>query len=109
VLRFGALLAFIMLGAKWISQLFGTGGLLSLAAISGAADVDPITLSMAQSAGHGVEFDYAVLAILIALAANTATKCVLAVMFGGPRFGLPLIGVAVAAAGATAVTFHGLL
>lgn len=103
--RFAVLLVVVMLGAKWLSNSFGQGGLLTLAAVSGLADVDPVTLSMAKMAGHGVEFTYAAIVILTAVAANTLAKCALATAFGGARFAAPLIGVAILAAASAAAMF----
>jgi uncharacterized membrane protein (DUF4010 family) len=95
ILQFCILLAAVMLAAKLLSHAFGEGGLVSLAAVSGLADVDPITLSMAKMTGSAITADYAALVILTAGAANLVAKCVLAIVFGGPRFSLPLIATAV--------------
>jgi uncharacterized membrane protein (DUF4010 family) len=105
VLRFAALLMFILLAVKIASSTFGQGGVISLAAISGAADVDPILLSMAQAAGRGVSRDDAALAILVAVAANTGAKCILAGAFGGIRVAAPLAGIGILAVGAGVLAF----
>ena len=59
VLRFGALLAAIMVAAKLLLRGFGEAGLLPLAAVTGLADVDPITLSVRPHAGHGADAGWA--------------------------------------------------
>ncbi len=100
VLRFGLLLAVVMLAAKLLARAFGNLGLFGLAALSGLADVDPVTLSMGQAAGHGVAFDTAAYVILIAVAANTVAKCVLAFVFGSLRLALLLTAIASAGGGA---------
>jgi uncharacterized membrane protein (DUF4010 family) len=100
-LRFGALLATVLFASKWAVAVIGSGGLIALGSLSGLADVDPITLSMGQAAGHGVGFGYAAVIVLVATAANTLTRCVLAWSFGGVRLGA--IMTAIACAGAVAV------
>lgn len=106
ILRFAALLTFILVAVKFAASLFGEGGVVSLAAISGAADIDPILLSMAQAVGHGGNRDDAALAILVAVAANTAAKCVLAGTFGGLRVAAPLTGIGILAIGVGLLAFH---
>jgi uncharacterized membrane protein (DUF4010 family) len=100
ILRFTAVLAIVMLAAKLLAGAMGESGLLGLGAVSGLADVDPITLSMARSAGSGVTFDEAASVILVAAGANLVAKCALAVFFGGTRLARPLLAVAALAAGA---------
>jgi uncharacterized membrane protein (DUF4010 family) len=105
VLRFGVLLVVIMLATKWLSHAFGGMGLYGLAAVSGLADVDPITLSMAQAARSGSAVGIADGVILVALAANTLAKCVLAWIFGGRKLGLFLSLIAAAGVTAAAIAF----
>jgi uncharacterized membrane protein (DUF4010 family) len=97
ILRFTAVLAVVVVAAKFVSTMMGESGLLALGAISGLADVDPITLSMAKSAGTSVPLAEAAAVILTAAGANLAAKCTLAVYFGGFRFAQPLIATAVVA------------
>jgi len=104
VLRFGALIALIMLVTAWLQQTTGETGLLSLGAISGLADVDPITLSMAEQSGHTVAYVEAATVILIAAAANGAAKCALACVFGPKGLATLLTGAAVIAAATAALT-----
>jgi len=106
ILQFTALLAVVMLAAKVLSAGFGEGSLLGLAALSGLADVDPITLSMAKDAGSSVAVEQAALVILVAAAANLVAKCALAASFGGMRFAAPLAAIAslaIVAAGSVAL------
>jgi uncharacterized membrane protein (DUF4010 family) len=103
VLRFVAVLAVVMLAAKLLSGPFGQGGLLALAAVSGLADVDPITLSMTKMAGTGLDATYAGYVIMTAGLANLLAKCALAVIFGGFRFSRPLLAAAAGAAAAGAL------
>jgi len=102
VLRFGALLAVVMLLAKLVSGSFGNPGLFALSGTSGLLDVDPITLSMAKMAGTGVDARTAALVIMTAAVANGVAKSVLALAFGGLRLGLYLSAAALAASAAGA-------
>jgi uncharacterized membrane protein (DUF4010 family) len=105
ILRFTVALAAIMLAAKWLSQISGDAGLFSLAAISGAADVDPITLSTAQAVGASMAAALGAGIILVAAGANIVAKIALAVVFGGIRFALPLVVTGVVAASVAGMVF----
>jgi uncharacterized membrane protein (DUF4010 family) len=105
MLRFLALLAGIMLLAKWLSSLPGPSGLLTLGGVSGILDVDPITLSMARLARTGLTPSLAVETIFAAAVANGFAKAVLAFYFGGARLGMFLGLAMVAALGAGALIY----
>jgi uncharacterized membrane protein (DUF4010 family) len=108
VLRFGLLLAAIMLAAKLLLASFGEGGLLPLAALTGLADVDPITLSVARMIGPGLSVQGAALAVLVAGGSNLVAKGGLALAIGGWRHGAPIAGagaLAIAAGAALAFAF----
>ena len=98
ILEFGVLLAAIMLVSKWLLASFGPSSVIPLAAISGLADVDPMTVSIAQVAGGGVAYSQAALVICTTAAANIFAKSTLAVIFGGIRFALPILATAICAA-----------
>lgn len=83
VLQFGALLAIIMALANGIAAWAGSPGTFALAAISGTADVDAISLSMARLAPDRLDATTAVTAILIAVAANSIAKVGIASSIGG--------------------------
>lgn len=104
VLKFGALLAVIMLLADLAKSTAGTSGLLGLAAVSGIADVDAITLAMSRQAGAEIAIRTAAQAIAVAVAVNTFSKAVIAWMTGGRGPGLPMaiVGILAVAAGALA-------
>ena len=89
VLRFGALLAIVMLAVSLARMQFGDNGVLTVAAISGLVDVDAITLSVAR---FGEVSPAAVNAILAAVAMNTLAKGVYAWLAGGARLGMFTIG-----------------
>lgn len=89
VLRFGALLTIITLAVGLARAQPGDSSVLAVAAVSGLADVDAVTLSVARfgeiSAG-------AINAILAAVAVNTFAKGAYAWLVGGTRLGLLTIG-----------------
>jgi uncharacterized membrane protein (DUF4010 family) len=82
------LIAGVILIAGLVRQQFGSAGLYVVAAISGLADVDAITISSARVAG---EPEVASRAILIAVASNSAAKAAMASWIGGTRVGRQLI------------------
>jgi uncharacterized membrane protein (DUF4010 family) len=101
--RFGALLALVFVLARGVQEAGGDAGVFALAAVSGVADVDAITLSMARLAREDLAQTTAVGAILIAAAVNTLSKTVLGWVAGGPKAGWGLsLGTLAAAAGAGA-------
>lgn len=78
-LQFGALLALIMLLARALQAWMGETGIYVLAAASGIADVDPVTLSLARMAGKEILIPLAAGGILIAVLSNTLLKALLVV------------------------------
>jgi uncharacterized membrane protein (DUF4010 family) len=84
VLRFGGLLAVVMAAVALARHAYGDGGLFGVAALSGLADVDALTLSAARLE---VPLTVAADAILIAIAVNTLAKTAYASYAGGPRIG----------------------
>lgn len=97
VLAFGALLTLIMLLGKALTVWAGTRGALALAAASGVADVDAITLSMARLGRADLGVETAAFAILLAVAVNTVAKTVLAWVSGGKALGRLILFAAIAA------------
>jgi uncharacterized membrane protein (DUF4010 family) len=102
VLGFAVLLAAVLLVTRIVTEQFGGAGNLVIAAIAGVADVDAITLSMTRLAG-GPDVQLAAISVLIAVAANSASKVVMALGVGGRRFGLAYTAVTAAAVAAGAV------
>lgn len=88
VLRFAAVLTAVFLAATFAQRYFGNQGLFVVAALSGLADVDAMTLSAAGMPGATVA---AALAILIAVGVNTIAKSVYAWYAGGTRLGIILL------------------
>ena len=105
VLGFGLLLTAILVVTKIAHNAFGQSGLLPLAAVSGFADVDPITISVAKLSGAGLAPQVAAAAVLLAATSNMLTKIGVCVVFGGARFGLPLVLVGVGAIAAAGTAF----
>jgi len=98
-LGFGLLLVLVMLFGKILQNLFGDSGVLVLAAASGVADVDAITLSLARMSQDTLMVNVAVTGIVIAAAMNSVVKGGMATFIGGGnvglRVGLPLLGSAI--------------
>jgi uncharacterized membrane protein (DUF4010 family) len=96
---FGLLLTLIMLLGRALKEWFGDTGVLALAATSGVADVDAITLSLARMSHDELSIRIAMMGIIIAAAANNLIKGGMAAFIGGNavgiRVGLPLLASAV--------------
>ncbi len=107
VLKFAALLAVITLIAKVALAKLGQGGLYAVAFLSGIADVDALTLSVARMPDGSIAHHVAATAIGIAVAVNTVSKAVMCAIFGNRALAV-VVGAASAAAiaaGAVAMTF----
>ena len=87
-LKLAVLIGVVMVLAKVASAEASAKGLLLLAALSGIADVDAITLSMARMAGTTVPGPSAADAILLAVGVNTLAKAVMAAIVGGRKIGV---------------------
>jgi uncharacterized membrane protein (DUF4010 family) len=97
VLKFGALLAVVMLFAEGLTRFYGPGGAYALAAASGIADVDAFTLSMTRLARTALGPETAATAILVTVAVNSIAKGVLAWITGGAGIGRRVLLIAAAA------------
>ncbi len=85
--KFALFYAAVLLASRFAADELGAGGVYAASLVSGAADVDPITLSLAGLAGKAVTWQVAATGIALALAANTAVKAGMAAFFGGAAFG----------------------
>ncbi|MBM2829473.1 MAG: putative rane protein [Gammaproteobacteria bacterium] len=98
-LSFGMLLALVMLLGKALQESAGEAGVLALAAASGVADVDAITLSLARMSHDDLDLQIAVTGIVIAATINSLVKGGMATFIGGRdigmRVGLPLLASAI--------------
>lgn len=89
--KFAALLVAIFVASKAASVQFGDGGAYAMALISGVADVDAISLSLARLAQSGsLDNDTATRAIILACITNTASKGTLVWCIGGRTLGRPV-------------------
>ncbi len=95
-LLFGVLFLVILFVSKIADIYFGSSGLYAASIISGVADVDAITISMALLAKTTISQEVAVTAITMAAISNTIMKFGIAFFIGTRRFG-QIIGVIFAA------------
>ncbi len=103
VLKFGALLATVMILSRLATHFAGSAGAYALAAISGIVDVDAIGLTMARLGASEIGIKAAAGAVLLALLSNTASKVVMGWVIGGAAMGQRLAAAsALAVAGALA-------
>lgn len=102
-LLFGVLLAVIMLLGKALQDWVGAMGILLLAAASGVADVDAITLSLSRLSLNGLTVSTAVFGIVLAAAVNSLVKAGMALSIGGMGVGLR-VGMPLLLAAATGIT-----
>ena len=101
-LKLSVFMIVVMLAAELLQRLWGNTGVLAVAAVSGVADVDAITLSMARM---DIAIRLAAQAILLAVAVNTLSKAGMAAWLGGSALGLR-VGFASAIAIAVAASVH---
>lgn len=91
-LIFGLLFLAILFISEIANIYFGSRGIYITSIISGVADVDAITISMAILARDTISNEVAVTAITLAAISNTVVKFFIAMFFGTRKFGY-LIGV----------------
>jgi uncharacterized membrane protein (DUF4010 family) len=90
-LKFAAFLAVVLLVSRALTDRFGDAGLATGAALAGLADVDAITLSIAQLAREGsVSASIAALAVGVAAFANQISKLGLTLALGSRRMAMRL-------------------
>lgn len=82
-LRFTVLLVAIMFAVELARRYLGDAGVWAMAAISGAADVDAITLSLSRLANTELTVALVAQGILIAAASNSLVKLAMACAVGG--------------------------
>lgn len=84
---FGLLYAVVLLVTRSAQLYFGNAGVYVSSLVSGLADVDAITLSMAElTRNGGLEFGVGASAIVLAVVSNTVVKGALAISGGAPAF-----------------------
>jgi uncharacterized membrane protein (DUF4010 family) len=85
---FGAIYAVLLVLAAWIGEYAGAYGVYALAAVSGLADVDAITLSALQLTSTGaLTVTQAAGAIALAVGSSLVVKTVLVYLTGGRSLG----------------------
>ncbi|WP_114395333.1 MgtC/SapB family protein [Oleisolibacter albus] len=100
-LKLAGFIALVLLAAQAVRDWVGNSGVLLVAAASGIADVDAVTISMARMA-DGTLAVLAAQAIATAVAVNTLSKAVIAAWVGGRGIGAYVGGASIAALGAGA-------
>jgi uncharacterized membrane protein (DUF4010 family) len=109
-LGFGAVLAGMAVLSQAARQALGLTGLYGLALLSGAADVDAITVSVSRMQGAGqIPEGVGAVAIVLAILANLVTKTAVASVAANARLGLKAAAgnVAAMALGAVALLATG--
>ena len=106
VLKFGLLLTAITVTTKLLTRVGGGEGIYALAALSGIADVDAMTLSMSRLASDPGSVTLAANAVLIVVAVNTISKAVIGWITGGAEYGKRLLMAAAAAIAAGAMGLY---
>jgi len=91
-LGFGALLAVVMVLARWLREWLGDMGVYLLAALSGVTDVDAVTLSMSRMSQSDLPVVVASQAIMVAAVVNTAVKGGLALAIARSKMGWQVLG-----------------
>ncbi len=101
-IQFGLLYGIVLIGSKALGDWLGSTGIYAGAIVSGLADVDAITLSMAElSRGvGGLEHEIAANAIVLAATANTVVKAGIVWVTGSPGIRRAILPGAIAAVGA---------
>jgi uncharacterized membrane protein (DUF4010 family) len=94
------MLSVVTLAVAFARRYFGDTGLLGVAALSGLADVDALTLSVARM---GEASAVAASAILLTVAVNSVAKAVYAWFAGTARLSLIVLAATLAAAAAGAL------
>jgi uncharacterized membrane protein (DUF4010 family) len=100
-----ALLLTVSAGVAWAQAQFGSGGLWASTALAALADAHaPIAASLAMHRAGTLTANDTLRAALLAVSVNTASRCVVATLSGGPQFawrvGRVLVSSAAAAWGA---------
>lgn len=84
---FAGIFLIVLVATRMVAERFGGTGVLILAAIMGAADVDPFILGLTQQVGTMVPLETAALAVVLAAATNNLMKGIYSVVFGSKTTG----------------------
>jgi uncharacterized membrane protein (DUF4010 family) len=102
--KFGLVYGAVLLISKAAHEYIGAGGIYASAALAGIADVDAITLSLAELERSRTIVGVAAPAIALAALVNTVVKATLATSLGGKQLGRRVAPTLLAAAAAGALT-----
>lgn len=93
--------------SKIVTKYAGSAGAYALALISGLADVDAISLSMARHGAQEIGAGSAGFAVLLAIISNTFVKSAMGWMMGGSGMGrrIALVSAAALVASVAALRF----
>ena len=91
-LRFGGLLALIMLLTRLLQDAYGNTGVFLMAGITGTSDVDAFTISTARMTHKGYSISHATIAIMVAMMVNTGVKAGMAFWLGTAQMGQIVAG-----------------
>jgi uncharacterized membrane protein (DUF4010 family) len=80
---FAVLFVVVSIASAWVRVAFGQSGILVLAAVVGATDIDPFVLNLAEGGVAGLSSAGVAAAILIAASSNNVVKSAYAIGFGG--------------------------
>ena len=86
VIGFALFLAAIIVLGRMVGESFGATGAILGAVAVGLADVDSVAVSIAQLTPQPIGAEYAALAILAAVASNTASKVAMGAALGRGTF-----------------------
>ncbi len=103
VLKFGLLLALVMVLSRIATHFAGPAGVYAIALLSGMADVDAMALAMGRQGAAEIGLQAAGIAVLLAIASNTVVKTAIGWTLGGRALGARLAAastLAMAVAGA---------
>ena len=105
VLGFALLLASMVLVGRALSETLGEAGAIFGALAMGLADVDAVTVSMAQLVPDRLSLAAASLAILAAVASNSLSKIAIGAAVGRGRFAVEIAIMAIACLAAGGLTY----
>ena len=86
-ITFAVIFLTVLIVTQWVAGRFGNTGVLVLAGIMGAADVDPFILGLTQTVGVTLDIGTAALAVIVASAVNNLMKGIYAMIFGARQTG----------------------
>lgn len=87
VAKFALVLGLIIAASRMLTALYGAQNLPLIGAIAGLVDVDALTLAVGELSANGLDLAIGATAVLTAVAVDTGSKTVIALVVGGRRFG----------------------